>query len=46
MQELTLHAVEALEPFGARAALLRDFASLLRDRTALTTAAAARRAPC
>jgi geranylgeranyl pyrophosphate synthase len=32
--ELTLHAVEALEPFGARAALLRDFASLLRDRTA------------
>jgi geranylgeranyl pyrophosphate synthase len=33
VQELTLHAVEALEPFGARAALLRDFASLLRDRT-------------
>jgi len=32
--ELTLHAVEALEPFGARAALLREFASLLRDRSA------------
>ncbi|MBK9967953.1 MAG: polyprenyl synthetase family protein [Holophagales bacterium] len=33
VQELTLHAIEALEPFGARAALLRDFASLLRDRS-------------
>jgi geranylgeranyl pyrophosphate synthase len=32
--ELTLHAVEALEPFGARAALLNEFASLLRDRSA------------
>ena len=32
--ELTLHAVEALEPFGARAARLREFASLLRDRSA------------
>lgn len=32
--ELTRHAVEALEPFGARAALLGEFASLLRDRTA------------
>lgn len=31
--ELTLHAVEALEPFGPRAALLREFATLLRDRT-------------
>lgn len=30
--ELTLHAVEALGPFGPRAAPLRDFASLLRDR--------------
>lgn len=34
VQELTLHAIEALEPFGARAANLRAFASLLRDRTA------------
>jgi geranylgeranyl pyrophosphate synthase len=32
--ELTAHAVEALEPFGARASLLRDFALLLRDRNA------------
>lgn len=32
--ELTAHAVEAVEPFGARAALLRDFAALLRDRSA------------
>ena len=31
--ELTSHAVEAIEPFGNRGALLRDFASLLRDRT-------------
>jgi geranylgeranyl pyrophosphate synthase len=33
VQELTLHAVEAIEPFGARGASLREFASLLRDRT-------------
>lgn len=32
--ELTLHAVEALEPFGAKAALLREFAALLGARTA------------
>ena len=32
--ELTLHAVEALGPFGGRAAGLREFAALLRDRTA------------
>ena len=31
--ELTRHAVDALEPFGARAAPLVEFASLLRDRT-------------
>ena len=32
--ELTAHAVEALEPFGAKGALLREFASLLGARTA------------
>jgi geranylgeranyl pyrophosphate synthase len=32
--ELTVHAVEALEPFGAKGALLREFASLLGARTA------------
>lgn len=31
--ELTLHAVEALEPFRGRAAALTEFAMLLRDRT-------------
>ncbi len=33
VQELTRHAIEALGPFGSRAALLCDFAALLRDRT-------------
>ncbi|MHB8798472.1 MAG: polyprenyl synthetase family protein [Thermoanaerobaculia bacterium] len=32
--ELTAHAEEALEPFGAKGALLREFASLLGARTA------------
>ncbi len=31
--ELTAHAVEALDPFGGRGALLAEFAELLRDRT-------------
>ena len=34
VMELTAHAVEALEPFGARGALLCEFASLLGARTA------------
>jgi geranylgeranyl diphosphate synthase type II len=33
VEELTQHAVEAAEAFGARGALLADFARLLRDRT-------------
>ena len=31
--ELTEHAVDALQPFGARAVLLKEFAAGLRDRT-------------
>lgn len=33
VEELTAHAGEALAPFGGRAALLLDFAALLRDRS-------------